>query len=307
MIQTVLLALLLMASSVTVRVDGIAVEFADQQPVIINNRTFVPVRDVFEQMGYIVDWNQDTAIATLSNHSNLVIIPSESDIITINGNAITPDTAQQIINGRLMLPLRAVVEGVGGFIDWDEAANEILIITPQVIRTDLAGFELGTQLAPTPQFRSARRTLADGNNTWHFFPTGANQYANFVMIRTEDNIINYIYSAAEGFGIGDFGQIGNSDIYLEILGEIIGSFARKSLLEMRNGMLDRLALEQLLGGSAVQGGHVLITFDSRGNVFDDLQHLIDYNASILEVSINQGMDVGMAMFNNKIALLFVWL
>ena len=44
------------ASNRTVRVtvDGQLVHFVDQPPIIVNNRVLVPVRGVFEHMGFTV-------------------------------------------------------------------------------------------------------------------------------------------------------------------------------------------------------------------------------------------------------------
>ena len=50
---------------VSVTVDGQQVQFDDQQPVIIDGRTLVPVRGVFEALGFDVDWDPSARQATL--------------------------------------------------------------------------------------------------------------------------------------------------------------------------------------------------------------------------------------------------
>ena len=47
-------------SGVGVYIDGTAVDFPDVKPYISNDRTFVPVRFISEQLGASVDWNSDT-------------------------------------------------------------------------------------------------------------------------------------------------------------------------------------------------------------------------------------------------------
>ena len=42
---------------IRVLIDGVEAKFTDQQPVIVNGRTLVPVRGVFETLGFEVDWD----------------------------------------------------------------------------------------------------------------------------------------------------------------------------------------------------------------------------------------------------------
>ena len=44
------------ADQITVTVDGEKVNFEDQQPVNIDGRIMVPIRDVAEKMGWEVEW-----------------------------------------------------------------------------------------------------------------------------------------------------------------------------------------------------------------------------------------------------------
>lgn len=43
-------------SNIRVTVDGQLVAFEGQYPAIVDGRTLVPVRGVFEQLGFTVDW-----------------------------------------------------------------------------------------------------------------------------------------------------------------------------------------------------------------------------------------------------------
>ena len=52
--------------TVTVTLNGNAVVFADQQPLIKDSRTLVPVRGVLEEMGVEVVWDGDTQTIDMS-------------------------------------------------------------------------------------------------------------------------------------------------------------------------------------------------------------------------------------------------
>lgn len=111
--------------SVTVYSNGN--EVADKG-VIIEGRTMVPVRGVFEYMGYDVSWDSNTKTATLTNtkKSSTITLTNGESTFKVNDKVVTPDVPQQIVNGRFMLPLRAVGEAVDAKIGW---LNESKIAT----------------------------------------------------------------------------------------------------------------------------------------------------------------------------------
>lgn len=126
-IAMLMLAVPTMANdSVTVYSNGN--EVADKG-VIIDGRTMVPVRGVFEYMGYDVSWDPNTKTATLTNtkkNSKITLTNGESTF-KVNDKVVTPDVPQQIVDGRFMLPLRAVGEAVDAKIDWLEDSKTATI------------------------------------------------------------------------------------------------------------------------------------------------------------------------------------
>jgi len=117
--------------AVTVTIDGQRVQFSDQGPVMLNNRVLVPVRGVFEHMGFDVSWDYDERVATLEGNGTVVIIPAGSTSFIVDNNIITPDVPQQLINNRMLLPLRAVAEALGGSAEWDNSNRDAMISSPQ--------------------------------------------------------------------------------------------------------------------------------------------------------------------------------
>jgi len=111
----------------TVLVNGTAVNFTDQPPVIVDGRTLVPVRGVFEALGFDVSWNQGARQATLSRANDTIVITLGNATFTTNGASHTLDVPAQIIGGRTMLPIRAVLESVGYELAWDENTRTIII------------------------------------------------------------------------------------------------------------------------------------------------------------------------------------
>jgi len=113
---------------VNVTVNGNFVHFPDQQPIIVDDRVLVPVRGVFEHLGFNATWYTNTRIARLTNHNTVVIIPADINSFIVNSRIITPDVPQRMVNDRMMLPLRAVAEALGGTAYWD-SHNRVARIT----------------------------------------------------------------------------------------------------------------------------------------------------------------------------------
>jgi len=141
MILVVLMAMGLSATEDDIRVfiGEHEVNFADQRPVIVDGRTLVPIRDVFEAMGFVVEWDEDTEAVMLSYNDGFFNISIEIGApyfgvgifdpnAPVGHGVIVPlDVPAQIIGGRTMLPLRALLEHIGYELEWDEAARAVMI------------------------------------------------------------------------------------------------------------------------------------------------------------------------------------
>lgn len=114
---------------VTVTVDNEAVVFEDQQPVIIEGHTLVPVRAVFEKAGATVEWDQPTQTATISNDEYVVTIKYGDNVMYRNGEAVELEQPADVINNRTMIPVRAIAEAMNYSVTWDGHHSLILVST----------------------------------------------------------------------------------------------------------------------------------------------------------------------------------
>lgn len=141
-------AVLAEEDSVSVIVDNAKVEF-DQSPVILDGTTLVPIRAVFEQAGAEVSWDQDTQTATLVKDNYTVTIKLNDTVLYKNGTQIALAKPAQIINDRVLIPVRAIGEAMDFDINWDGFHSQV------VISTD------GTEYRPYAARRTAFRELGD--------------------------------------------------------------------------------------------------------------------------------------------------
>ena len=107
------------------------------EATIVEGRTLVAVRGVFENMGYNINFDANTKTATISNEKNVIKLTNGNTYFTLNDNIITPDVPQQIINGRFMLPLRAISEAINADVSWDNNTKTVSIKTGLKIENSL--------------------------------------------------------------------------------------------------------------------------------------------------------------------------
>ena len=108
-------------------VNGQAVQL-DAAPEIVNGRTFLPLRAIAEIFGATVEWIPDPdimgVIVTLGDHTIGLQIGNPTAVI--NGNVVDI-VAPYIKNGRTMVPLRVIGEGLGATVEWDPVYRIVTI------------------------------------------------------------------------------------------------------------------------------------------------------------------------------------
>lgn len=114
--------------TITVMVDNDQVEF-DQQPTIIEGRTLVPIRAVFEKAGASVEWDQARLTATIAYGENTVRISPDKDIMFRNDKAVALDVPAQMINDRILIPVRAISDALDFGVTWNGYLSTVLIAT----------------------------------------------------------------------------------------------------------------------------------------------------------------------------------
>ena len=107
----------------------------DVPPMIVSDRTLVPVRFIAEAFGADVSWDDAAKKVTVKNGDRTIELYIDKAEITVNGTVSALDTAAGIIDGRTMLPLRAVVEALGKEVFWD-ARGLIIISDGEIVTAD---------------------------------------------------------------------------------------------------------------------------------------------------------------------------
>lgn len=134
------------SDSIKVLLNDQMIDFTDEngnvvEPQIINSRTMVPMRKIFEVFGAEVSWNGETreVTATTQNKSlKLQIDNTTASVITDeNTENITLDSAPVIIEGRTLVPVRFIAESLELKVGWDAETRTVIILDKSFIMNRL--------------------------------------------------------------------------------------------------------------------------------------------------------------------------
>lgn len=100
----------------------------ETKPVVIQDRTVVPIRAIIESFGGTVDWDEGTQAVLLSMNDDNIQLVINSSTAYLNGAAHTLDVAPVVINERTMLPIRFIAEGFNLGVAWDSDTQRVSII-----------------------------------------------------------------------------------------------------------------------------------------------------------------------------------
>lgn len=120
-----------LTADVKMSVDGenfTTLVFPDQKPIIVNNRIQLPVRAVAEYFNWTVTWNPGNGNTTISNGTRKIVFGVGSETLDVweNGKQlpwVKPDDAVMALNGRMVVPIRAVGEALGLSVNWNAEEN----------------------------------------------------------------------------------------------------------------------------------------------------------------------------------------
>ncbi len=153
-------------SEIKVMVNGEYVKF-DESPILEDGRVFVPMRAIFEALGFEVRWDSEFQLVLadliedyylisvrlysgdkmnvgyteykkadtyIINHTNN---RKSQDMSTYFNNKTTLTPPYKNINGRILVPVRAIGEGSGANVTWDSTTKTVIIDSSNLMMTDL--------------------------------------------------------------------------------------------------------------------------------------------------------------------------
>jgi photosystem II stability/assembly factor-like uncharacterized protein len=116
--------------STTMKVDGKPVSL-EAAPIILNARTFLPIRAVVEAAGGTITWDASAQKATVVRKDKTLELWIGKNTAKLNGTSVTIDSNTKVVpvikSGRTLLPLRFVAEILALDVQWNPRTQVITI------------------------------------------------------------------------------------------------------------------------------------------------------------------------------------
>lgn len=128
-----------MSNSIKVLMNDSTIDFTDEngnvvEPQIMNNRTMVPMRKIFEVFGANVEWDGDTKTITATTAEKELKLQIDNKTATVKASGddsteeISLDAAPVIYNNRTMVPVRFIAESLELHVGWVPETKTVVIL-----------------------------------------------------------------------------------------------------------------------------------------------------------------------------------
>lgn len=116
--------------TIIINMDGQFV-VTDTNPLLTEEgRMLVPIR-ALASLGFQSTWDASTKTATVTNDvGDIIRITADNTTAYINGTAVTLDVPAQIIQDRMMVPIRFITEGLGYTVEFEEVRDILFVRSP---------------------------------------------------------------------------------------------------------------------------------------------------------------------------------
>ncbi len=169
------------ADDINILVDGRKIVTNKMPPIVLNEKTFVPVREFFEAVGCSVTGLSGADGFLISYGGRTLQLTADSRSIYVNGELDSlpaDEPAPIVINGELMAPMRLIAEKLGFDVGWDGNSGAATLTSPfgggyiskivpaTVDRADMVYLAYDSPAEPTVnRYGSPDRVVLDFPNT----------------------------------------------------------------------------------------------------------------------------------------------
>lgn len=105
-------------SSIKICVNGTFL-YSDMDPVMDSGSVFVPIRFISEELGFEVEYLEETKTVHIIKGDKNIAITIGSNIAVVDGNEVSLDVKPFVKKGRTFVSLGFISEGFGEEVVWD--------------------------------------------------------------------------------------------------------------------------------------------------------------------------------------------
>lgn len=265
-------------NEIQVKIDGNPVSF-DVSPIIQNDSVLVPMRTIFEQMGYKVDWNEQYEMINGWKDSQNISMTINSYIAFHNSESVILNAPPILLNERTMVPLRFIAESTGANVFWDNDLKTVFITTDNPTKEDIL---------------QEKNPLLD---SVVLISTNVTQGSGFIL--SSDGLIVTNYHVIEG--AGTVSVVFNNNVTYTGNVTVAGFDIARDIAIIK---IEKTGLTPVIIGDSdgIEAGMIVTAVGSPMGNLNKIQTgtILDFNEQIINTNakIEQGSSGG-ALFNEK--------
>ena len=155
---------------IIVQLNGEIIDFTDAngdkvEAQIMNDRTMVPMRKIFEVLGAEVEWDGENRIVTGKKEDTEIKLQIGNNIATKKISEETKnielDVTPTIVNGRTLVPVRFIAESLDKKVGWDAKNRAVIIIDSDEIENKIKNNASNLYELLTNKFENPKTYEAD--------------------------------------------------------------------------------------------------------------------------------------------------
>ncbi|GAB2718265.1 stalk domain-containing protein [Paenibacillus thermoaerophilus] len=154
------------SSDVRVQINDRLISFPEAQPFLDEDqRLYVPIRFVAEQLGLDIDWEKtgkQQYEVKLAGPDTVIEWATGNNRPLVNGKPKSAGAKAKFLNGRVFMPFRFVAEATGNRVDWDAKSRTAIVSTDG--GTYKAAAVPGPVLGPEMTFRATAYSASPEEN-----------------------------------------------------------------------------------------------------------------------------------------------
>ena len=99
----------------------------DVAPCVIDGKVMLPFRAVFEALGTIISWDDETKTVFAVKSDSVIVLQIGQSVMYINSDKVELDAPTVIVSDRTLISMDSVFKAFGSNVEYDEAEKTITI------------------------------------------------------------------------------------------------------------------------------------------------------------------------------------
>ncbi|MTI65276.1 MAG: copper amine oxidase [Firmicutes bacterium] len=185
----------------------------DVEPKIVNNRTLVPIRRIFELLKIKIKWVKETKTVIGFKENTKITLKINDEIANINNKKVKLESPPIIFKGRTLVPIRFIAESTGVIVEWDSNTRTVNLLDKSINNINIGDSkERVLKILGKP----SRKDLSKYGFKWYIYKSDYNRY---IQVGIKNERVVGIYTNAKKYKINNISIGANRQKIHDIYGE----------------------------------------------------------------------------------------